>query len=47
MSTETETREQTYPMCGAEISDGNRDDPSYAFCGHPRGHMGEHGDWQL
>lgn len=34
------------PTCGAETSDGNRDDPSYAYCGLPPGHAGDHGEWQ-
>ena len=32
--------------CGAEVTDGNRDDPSYAYCGMPAGHAGPHGNWQ-
>lgn len=32
--------------CGQEISDGNRDDPSYVYCGHSAGHGGEHGSWK-
>ncbi len=34
------------PLCGFEVWDGNRDDPSYAYCGHPAGHGGDHGRWQ-
>lgn len=33
--------------CGFEICDGNRDDPSYAYCGLPHGHAGEHGSWEF
>lgn len=33
--------------CGHETDDGNRDDPSYAYCGKPHAHAGEHGDWQV
>jgi hypothetical protein len=32
--------------CDFEISDGCQDDPSYAYCGFPVGHGGEHGNWQ-
>lgn len=35
------------PACGFEAFDGNTDDPSYAYCGHPAGHAGEHGDYQF
>lgn len=31
--------------CGFEISDGNVDDPSFAYCGHPVAHGGGHGNW--
>ena len=31
-----------YIACNAEVSDGNADDPSYAYCGHPFGHAGPH-----
>lgn len=31
--------------CLHEVSDGNRDDPSYAYCGLRRGHAGVHGAW--
>lgn len=30
--------------CGYEISDG-ADDPSFAWCGKPPAHAGEHGEW--
>jgi hypothetical protein len=33
--------------CNQEISDGNRDDPGYAYCGHPAGHAGPHGNWKI
>jgi hypothetical protein len=33
--------------CDYEISDGNRDDPNYAYCSLPAGHAGEHGDWRF
>lgn len=33
-------------VCGSRMSDGNRDDPTYAFCGHAKGHAGPHGDWE-
>lgn len=33
--------------CNYEISDGNRDDPSYAYCGHNKNHAGPHGNWQV
>jgi hypothetical protein len=32
--------------CRFETSDGNRDDPSYAYCGHPKNHAGDHGNWR-
>lgn len=32
--------------CGHEIFDGNDDDPRYAYCGHPVGHAGPHGNWE-
>lgn len=32
--------------CGHEVSDGNRDDPSFAYCGLPQGHAGAHGAWR-
>jgi hypothetical protein len=35
------------PTCDFEISDGNVDDPSYAYCGHRAGHAGDHGEWQM
>lgn len=31
--------------CDRAIFDGNRDYASFAYCGLPRGHAGEHGDW--
>jgi len=31
--------------CGHEIFDGSAD-PSYAYCGLPDNHGGEHGNWQ-
>lgn len=34
-----------YTVCGFEICDGNRDDPSYAYCGERIGHGGPHGKW--
>lgn len=34
-------------LCGAEIHDGNNDDPSYAYCGLPSAHAGEHGKRQM
>lgn len=39
--------EQKTSPCGHEISDGLTEDPSYAYCGHPAGHAGEHGAWQI
>lgn len=33
--------------CDFEITDGNTDDPSYAYCGHSHGHAGDHGNWQV
>jgi hypothetical protein len=33
--------------CHFEAFDGNADDPSYAYCGRPNAHGGEHGDWVL
>ena len=35
------------PRCNFEICDGNSDDPSYAYCGLPLAHAGNHGDWQM
>jgi len=32
--------------CGFEVCDGNVDDPSYAYCGFPPGHAGDHGLWE-
>jgi hypothetical protein len=32
--------------CEYEICDGNRDDPSYAYCGEPASHAGDHGSWR-
>jgi len=29
-------------ICNHEISDGNFDDPSYAYCDLPANHAGEH-----
>lgn len=37
---------QSGPRCDFEIWDGNSDDPSYAYCGHPAGHAGDHGEWK-
>jgi len=34
-------------VCGVATFDGNNDDPTYAYCGHPRGHAGDHGAWVL
>lgn len=31
--------------CNHAVADGNVDDPSFAFCGHPAGHAGDHGAW--
>ncbi len=31
--------------CNFEITDGNVDDPSYAYCGIDAGHAGDHGEW--
>jgi hypothetical protein len=31
--------------CRFETSDGNRDDPSSAYCGYPQAHGGDHGKW--
>jgi len=33
--------------CAASTPDGNADDPTFAYCGHPTGHAGDHGAWQL
>lgn len=33
--------------CNFEISDGNQDDPSFAYCGHPATHAGAHGKWEV
>lgn len=33
--------------CHFEVSDGNVDDPSYAYCGLPHAHAGDHGEWIL
>jgi hypothetical protein len=32
----------TATTCNHEICDGNRDDPSYAYCVLPWGHAGDH-----
>jgi hypothetical protein len=32
------------PECDYEITDG-ADDPSFAYCGRPQDHAGDHGDW--
>jgi len=34
-----------FPVCNAEVSDGNRDDPTYHYCGLTHAHAGEHGEW--
>ena len=31
--------------CDYAESDGNRDDPTYFYCGHQAGHAGPHGHW--
>lgn len=31
--------------CNFPTTDGNVDDPSYAYCGHQSAHAGEHGNW--
>lgn len=33
--------------CNYSTSDGNIDDPSYAYCGLPHNHAGEHGEWVI
>lgn len=33
--------------CAHSSPDGNRDDPTYYYCGYPAGHAGEHGAWRL
>ena len=35
------------PTCNYEVCDGNADDPSYAYCGHPSAHAGDHGEWKV
>lgn len=40
-----ERMEADATLCRFEISDGNVDDPSYAYCGHPHAHVGDHGKW--
>lgn len=32
-------------LCNVETDDGNRDDPTAYYCGHPRNHAGDHGAW--
>lgn len=33
-------------ICWFEITDGNQDDPTFAYCGFMPAHGGPHGEWQ-
>jgi ribonuclease I len=44
--TYVEARLESVWVCDHERSDGNRDDPSHAYCGLAAGHAGDHGEWQ-
>lgn len=37
--------EELKSYCGFEITDGNVDDPEFAYCGHTPNHGGDHGHW--
>lgn len=44
---EVEVARRFSRRCPASTWDGNADDPSYAYCGRPLGHAGDHGSWEL